>query len=527
MPDRSVPRPGPVAAVTLVAAFMAFLDATIVNIAIPDMHHSFPADSLGDLSWVLNAYNIVFAAFLMPFGRLADRWGRRRAFLAGLAVFTLASGVCALAGSVGVLVAARVVQAVGGAMLVPTSLALLLEVYPAARRAAAVAAYGATSAAAAGIGPSVGGVLISAQGWELVFVVNLPLGALAGVLGWRVLHESREPRGLPMPDLIGAALLGAGVGALAAAAVKGDDWGWASAATIGSLALAAAALAGMALRSARHPAPAFDPAFLRLRTFAVANAVSLVFAVAFFATLLCNVLYLTSIWHYSTLRTGLAVTPAPIAAALIALPAERLARRTGARAVALLGLVVFAVGALLYGTWIGPDPDFLGQWLPVSALTGLGAGIALPTLSAASLAQVPVARYAVGSAGNATARQVGAVFGVALLVAVVGTPAPQELREALRHGWLWASAVTLPAVVAVLFLGADTGRARGAGSGRVRGADAGRVRGVDGGYDKDSTGGGDDPGDKAGRGDGAEAGTGDSGEVTRPGTRATPRPEGT
>lgn len=437
---------------------MAFLDATIVNIAIPDIARSFPDDSLGDLSWVLNAYNVAFAAFLMPFGRLADRWGRKRSFLLGLALFTLASCWCALAGSLPVLVAARVVQAMGGALLVPTSLALLMAVFPVERRAAAVAAYGATSAAAAGIGPSVGGVLVDVKCWELVFLVNLPLGIVAAALGWRVLGESREPRGLPFPDLVGAVALGAGVGALAVAAVKGGDWGWTGATTLGALALAVVALGFVVWRSARHPAPVVDPALLRLRSFSVANAASLVFAVAFFATLLCNVLYLTSIWGYSPLRTGLAVTPAPIAATLVALPTERLARRYGTRAVCAAGLIVFAVGTCLYATWIGPHPHFVTQWLPVSALTGLGAGAALPALGAAALAEVPAARFAIGTAGNSTARQTGAVFGVALLVAVVGTPGPQSLRHALQQGWLFAAACTVPAIALTLCLGARTGR---------------------------------------------------------------------
>ncbi|MFF7726635.1 MFS transporter [Streptomyces sp. NPDC008001] len=457
-----------VAAVTLVGAFVAFLDATIVNIAVPDMAASFPHDSLGDLSWVLNGYNIAFAAFLVPFGRLADRWGRKRSFLLGLGVFTVASGLCALAGSVPVLVAARVVQAMGGALLVPTSLALLLEVFPAGRRAAAVAAYGAASAAAAGIGPSVGGVLVAARGWELVFLVNLPLGAVTAAAGLRLLTESREPRGLSFPDLAGATALGTAVGALAVAAVKGQDWGWGSWPTLGFLALAALALLAVALRSARHAAPVVDPALLRLRSFSVANAASLLFAVAFFATLLCNVLYLTAVWDYSALRAGLAVTPAPIAASLVALPAERLARRAGFRAVCVAGMLVFAAGACLYGTWIGPHPDFLGEWLPVSALTGLGAGASLPALGAAALADVPPARFAVGTAGNSAARQTGAVLGVALLVAAVGTPAPDALRHALQRGWLLAAASTVPAIVLTLCLTGGTGRT--GRSGRAPGA---------------------------------------------------------
>jgi MFS family permease len=207
--------------VTSVAVFMSFLDVTIVNIAFPDIRASFGDASLAGLSWILSAYNIVFAALLVPAGRLADRVGRKRTFVAGVVTFLAASVAAGLAPSVEVLVGARVVQAAGAAALVPTSLALLLPEFPLAQRATATGIWGATGAVAAAVGPSLGGMLVDAAGWRWVFFVNLAIGLPALVPARRLLRETREPSGGPLPDGAGVALLIAGVGLLALGIVKG------------------------------------------------------------------------------------------------------------------------------------------------------------------------------------------------------------------------------------------------------------------------------------------------------------------
>lgn len=443
-------------------AFVAFLDATIVNIAVPDMAASFPGASLDDLSWVLNAYNIVFAALLMPAGRLADRWGRRRSFLCGLALFTLASLGCALSGSVGLLTAARVVQAMGSALLVPTSLALLLATYPGARRARAVSLYGAVGAVASGVGPSLGGVFIDLSGWELVFLVNVPVGVIALAVGLCTLTETREPAGRPLPDLIGAVAVGVGVGALSFGLVNGESWGWTHGAVLTAFALTPATALVVVCRGSTHRAPVLDPALLRLRSFAVANVASLIFSTGFFATLLCNVLFLTDVWDYSALRAGLAVSPAPVAAALVALPAGRLAERFGYRPVVSAGTVLFGVGCALYATTVGSTPAFLSEWLPISLLTGIGVGMSLPPLTATALSGVPSDHYAAASAANSTARQIGAVLGITVLVVLTGTPAPSALPAAMDDGWTFATVTTALALVAALALAPVTDPADGA-----------------------------------------------------------------
>src|SRR5215831_8744945 len=280
--------------VTAVAVFMSFLDVTIVNIAFPDIRASFPDASLSRLSWILNAYSIVFAAALVPAGRLADRFGRRRFFFLGVLVFLAASAACGAATSVDVLIAARAVQALGGAMLVPASLGLLLPEFPLERRATATALWGATGAVAAAAGPSLGGVLVAWQGWRAVFFVNLLIGLPALVPARRLLRESRE-RQTVFPDAVGALLLAAGVGALALGIVQGPQWGWGSARIVAAFAASAVLLVLFVYRSARHRAPVIELSLFHVRSFAAANVGGFVFAIGFYALLLCNVLFLTGV----------------------------------------------------------------------------------------------------------------------------------------------------------------------------------------------------------------------------------------
>src|SRR4051812_39688588 len=235
--------------VTAVAVFMAFLDVTIVNVAFPSIEKAFPSTSLAGLSWVLNAYNIVFAALLVPAGRLADLLGRRRMFFVGMGLFLLASALCGLAWSVGLLVSARVLQAAGAAVLVPTSLGLLLPEFPLERRASATALWGAVGAVAAATGPSLGGLLIEWSSWRLVFFVNLVLGVAAWVPARRLLVETRDPDRGAVPDLLGIVLLASGVGTLSLAIVQAPSWGWGSARVVAAFVLAAASLVLFVWRS--------------------------------------------------------------------------------------------------------------------------------------------------------------------------------------------------------------------------------------------------------------------------------------
>src|SRR3954454_1803405 len=218
-------------AIVSIGVFMAGLDLFIVNIAFPDIARDFDGTSLSNLSWILNGYAIVFAALLVPAGRLSDRAGRKRGFIGGLATFLIASAACAAAPSVDVLIGARILQAAGAAFMVPTSLGLLLPEFPPEQRATAVGAWAAVGGVAAAAGPPIGGLLVQAS-WHWVFLVNVPVGLVALVAAQRTLHEQRDPNPGPRPDVLGAVLLATGIAALVLGIVKGPDWGWASAGVV-------------------------------------------------------------------------------------------------------------------------------------------------------------------------------------------------------------------------------------------------------------------------------------------------------
>lgn len=420
-----------------VGAFVAFLDSTIVNVAFPQIARSFPRSNLSTLSWVFNGYNVVIAGLLMPAGRLADRLGRRRSFAAGLALFTAASAICGAAGSPALLIGARVVQAVGAAVLVPTSLALLLPLFPQARRLIAVTIWGAAAALAAGIGPSLGGVLAEDWSWRAVFLVNVPIGAIA-VWGCRKLTEQRERSG-PFPDMIGAVVLGTALGLLALGLVKGPDWTWTSATTLACLTGGAALAAAALLRSARHPAPVLALDLLRSRNALGGNVGSMLFSVTFYAAILNNILFLTTYWHWSVLTAGLATTPPPLATAIVARPASRLAERFGNAATVIAGCVIYIAGTLLLIWGAGKSPDFPAHWLPSAAVMGTGAGFVWPVLADSALAEVEPDRLATASAANAAFRQLGAVLGTALAVSIL-TSHPANPLAGAHDTWYLAIA---------------------------------------------------------------------------------------
>ena len=439
--------------VAAVAVFMGFLDVTIVNVAFADLERDFEEASRADLSWVLNAYNIVFAALLVPAGRLADILGRKRLFIVGVIVFLAASAACGLAGSVELLVAARVLQAVGGAILVPTSLSLVLPEFPPSQRATAIAIWTATGAVAAALGPSLGGLLIDEAGWRFAFFVNLPIGLLALIPARRLLREHREAAGAPLPDALGTTLLVAGVGLLALGIVQGPEWGWGSPEVLAAIVLGVALLPAVIARSAHHPAPVIEPGLFRIRSFAVANAGTLAFSFAFYGLILGNVLFLTGVWGWSILTAGFAVTPGPLMAALSAPLGGRLSDRYGQRVVALPGGLLFAAGATWFALGLDATPDYAREFLVGTLLTGTGVGLSYAAWASAAFAELPAARFATGSAVTITLRQLGAVLGIAVLVAVLEGASPGDPVAAFSAAYAVMAAAALAAGMLALGLG--------------------------------------------------------------------------
>jgi EmrB/QacA subfamily drug resistance transporter len=444
--------------VSSLAAFMAFLDATIVNVAFPSIRGSFPHVSQSWLSWVLNGYNIVFAALLVPAGQLADLVGRRRVFLVGLAVFTLASLGCAVAPSAETLVALRIAEAVGAALLVPTSLGLLLDELPIEKRIGGIAMLAASAAVAAAVGPSLGGLLVHASNWRLVFLVNVPLGTATVAIGRRVLREQQDLEYGRVPDLIAIGLLAGTVSLVALGLTQGPDWGWGDARVMASFVAATVLLVALAWRSRSQP---WTTANLSLRVPSVrfANVAILIFACAFYAKILTDVLFLTSIWHYTVLGAGAAITPGPLITAALAGPAVRLAARYGLVPIAAIGAVIYALGCAWYALRAGTHPDYVVRWLPGTAFTGIGIAMAFPTLTTAAVQGLPARLYATGSGLNATARQLGGVLGVAIVIEILGQAQGLVGHHAFVGAWIFAATTALLSVGAILALGQAT-RAR-------------------------------------------------------------------
>jgi EmrB/QacA subfamily drug resistance transporter len=439
--------------VTSVAVFMGFLDVSIVNVAFPDIERSFSGTSEANLSWVLNAYNVVFAALLVPAGRVADLVGRRRLFFIGLAIFMTASALCAAAPSVGVLIAARVVQAVGAAILIPTSLGLLLPEFPPEMRATATSIWGATGAVAAATGPSLGGVLVDAANWRWVFLINLPIGLAAVVPARRLLREYRDETRGAIPDLAGTGLLIAGVGLIALGIVQGDAWGYGGVRVIGALLGGVVLLALMIGRSRSHHAPVLDLHLFKVRSFAVAVTGVMVFSIGFYALLLGNILFLTRVWDYSILTAGFAVTPGPLMAALWSVVGGRVSDRIGQRPVALAGGLSFAAGCLIFAEGLGLDRQYVAHFLPATVFTGIGVGLSFAAWSSAAVAELPPERFATGSAVSACLRQIGAVLGIAALIAVLDHASPADPLGAFANAFHFETVTGLVAAALALGLG--------------------------------------------------------------------------
>jgi EmrB/QacA subfamily drug resistance transporter len=431
---------------------LASLDLFIVNVALPDIARDLHTTSLSSLSWVLNAYAIVYAAMLVLLGRLSESHRRENGFLLGVALFTAASAACGLADDLTMLVVFRVIQAIGAALLTPTSLSLVLATTSPERRHGAVRAWTAIGGLAAALGPVVGGLLVAAS-WRWVFLVNVPIGIAAVLVGWRRLPRV-EGHPVPRPDALGAVLVTVGVAALTLGLVKGNDWGWGSAATVVSLVGAVIALALFALHCARHHNPLIDATLFKVRTFSGASVVALVFSVAFGAMLLSVVLWDQNVWGWSALQTGLAVAPGPLMVPLFAfLVAGRLIARFGAGPVIGAGATIFAAGVAWWALAAGLRPDYAGDMLGGMLLSGVGVGLTLPTFMATGASSLPPQSFATGSAVVNMLRQVGLAVGVAVLVAVLGSPgSPTGELAAFRHGWETIAGVSLAAALAGVVL---------------------------------------------------------------------------
>ncbi|MHC3470987.1 MFS transporter [Streptomyces sp. 7R007] len=432
--------------VTCLGQFMVLLDNTIVGAALPDMQDRLHTQLTG-LQWIVDAYVLLVAMLLLSGGVFADRFGRKRVYLAGAAVFTAASALCSLAPSVGWLIAGRMLQGIGASALSPASLALLAAAYPAAQeRIKAIGLWAGFSGIGLAAGPVAGGILADAFGWPAIFLVNLPIGVILLLLGLRHLDESRNPSA-PEIDVPGTVLSVLAVGALTYGLIEGGARGWTSPVILGSLAAAAILLAAFVVVEARRRAPMLPLRLWRQRLFTVSNTAMIVVGFALMGSSFFFSQFFVSVQGSSILRAGLQTLPVSLAMVVVSPFAGRLAARYGFRIVVTIGLAL-AGGGLLGLGMVHADTGYGNVWWRLGVV-GIGFALTLSPLTGAAIQAVSPQEGGLASGISSTTRQIGAVLGVAVLGVVVRARQSDgaSFETGLGSAFAAAGIVTLAAAV--------------------------------------------------------------------------------
>lgn len=410
---------------TLIAAccglFLVQLDVTVVNVALPAIGSATRAGPAG-LQWVVDAYALPFASFMLAAGDLGDLYGRKRVFLAGLALFLAGSVACALAPGIAALVGARAVQGVGAAVMLPGTLSLLTQRFPdAGQRAEAIGLWAGVSGLSLIAGPVLGGVLVEHFGWPSVFWLNLPIGAGAFVLTWRAVAESADPAGRRL-DVAGQCLAVVALAALVTGIIGVTEHGWSSPVVLGPLVVSVIAAIGFIAVEHRSPSPLIAPAFFRIPAFTAATVAGLCMNFSMLGTLFVLTIFLQRVQGYPAAAAGLRIVPCTAPLIVLAPVAGRVVARRGSRPLLAGGLGVSGVGLLGLAA-IQPTTPYLSLGI-LLALIGTGIGLAAPAIVAAALGSAPASRAGMASAVNNTARQAGGALGIALIGTIAFSVAP-------------------------------------------------------------------------------------------------------
>lgn len=427
-------------ALIVTAQFMVILDVAIVNVALPSIKSDLRF-SQTSLQWVITAYAIVFGGTLLLGGRLADLLGRRRMFVAGVYVFAASSLLCGLAWSAGSLIAFRAVQGLGGAMLAPAALSLLMTTFAEGReRNLALGIYGAASGSGAAAGVLLGGVLTSYLSWSWIFFVNVPVGLAAIALAPFLLRESRAEVQHRHFDVAGAATVTAGLMLLVYAMTRATTEGWGSGTTIGLLAGAVALVGAFLAIELRSPSPLLPLRIFRLRTLSAANATMAIVGSVAFSEFFLLTLYLQEVLHYSAIRTGLAFSAFALSVVVVSNLAQPIVARLGVRGSLVAGLTASAVSVALL-TRLPEHPHYLVDLFPAFVLGGAGMGLSFVPVTIASLMGVERSDAGIASGLVNTSRQIGGAIGLA---------AASTIAAAATNGWVrahaGATALTGPAL---------------------------------------------------------------------------------
>lgn len=438
--------PSRVFAIACVGTALPNLDLFSVTIALPSIAAEFKGVPLEDLSWVLNAYAITYAALLVFFGRLAEGYSRDRSFILGVGMFSAAAVASAAANGVWALVASRVATAAGAALMTPTSLGLLLASFPPDRRAAAVRNWAGVGGLAAALGPLTGGALVTIN-WRWVFVVNALMGVTAVLIGLRNLP--RVPgHDVKPPSLSAALLITGGIGALTFAIIKGNAWGWHSPAIVTSFAVSIVLLTLFVAHCLRSANPLVEPGLFRIRHFTGAALAIIPYSITFGAMLFSVAVWSQSAWGWSALQAGLAIIPGPLMVPITSsLLTGRLIERFGPAYAVAAGIALIDIGFFIWAILIEVDPNAT-LIIAGMACNGIGVGLVFPTLMGSGTQALPPASFATGSGMINMLRQAAIAIGVAIFVAIIGSSlSSAERLSAFQSGWWVMAAITLIALV--------------------------------------------------------------------------------
>jgi EmrB/QacA subfamily drug resistance transporter len=428
--------------------FMIMLDNTVVNVALPTIQRDLDA-GLSELEWIVSGYALTFAALLLTGGKLADLLGRRLVFVAGLAIFTGSSLVCALAPTAGFLIGARVVQGAGAALMNPATLSIITAVFPPRQRGTAIGIWVGVAASALAVGPLVGGLLTEHAGWSSIFYVNVPIGAVAIVASFLLIDESKDGSREQRLDLPGLVTSGIGLFALTYGLIEANAYGWSSSRIVGAFAIAAVSLTAFVVLERRQRLPMLDLSLFRSGTFTGANTVVLLVVLAMFGVLFFVSLYMQNILGYSAVQAGAAFLPMTLLIMLVAPIAGRISDRVGSRWLLAVGMTL--VGAqLLYLSRLGVDENYWAL-VPAMLIGGIGMPAVMTPATAAGLSGVPIDKAGVGSAVLNSSRQVGGSMGIALIGAIMAHEiGGSRTAEAFVHGL----SVALEVAAGIAFVGA-------------------------------------------------------------------------
>ncbi|MDT0346058.1 DHA2 family efflux MFS transporter permease subunit [Streptomyces litchfieldiae] len=447
--------------VTGAATFMAALDNLVVTTALPVIRDDLGGD-LSDLEWIVNGYTLPFACLLLLGAALGDRFGRRRVFAAGVALFTVASAAAALAGSTEVLIAARAAQGAGAAILLPLSLTLISAVVPPERRGTAFGIWGAVNGLAIASGPLIGGAITEHMSWQWIFWLNIPIGLAVLPLVLFRLTESRGPN--DRLDLVGTVLASGGLFGVVLSIVRGHEHGWASGPVLTGFIVGGALLIAFVLFEMRTPNPMLPMRFFRSRTFSAVNAASLLMYLGMFGSIFLLTQFLQLIQGYSPQEAGLRMLPWTAMPMVVAPIAGALTDRIGGRSIVASGLTLMAVGLGWFALLAEPDVSYASQ-VPAFVLCGIGMAMFFAPTGAMVMGAVPAAEQGIASGVNNALREVGGALGVALLASIFATQGGYETPERFTDGLvpaLWVGVIALLAATAVVLIAPGRRRAAAA-----------------------------------------------------------------